>query len=175
MRIWRVHPPDQRLSSNGVLRMVLVWIGLCFLVFTFGLKRSSSIYSQCPPCDCSCSSGEYLFDLDPLGLINDSLTDCAKRDPVMNEEMSKDMLTMLSEELNLQKIVENETLVHTKKSLVDSRRAFSHYQKEAEKCNVGIETCEEARERAEAELIDERNLSALWEKRAREYGWKEGQ
>ncbi|KAI4350007.1 hypothetical protein L6164_010539 [Bauhinia variegata] len=170
MQAWRVHPPDQRLSSNGVLRIVLVWVGLCFLVFfTLGLRRSSSIPSRCPPCDCSCSSssGEYLFRLDPL--------DCAKRDPAINEETSKDLPSMLSEELNLQKIVANETLARTKKLVIDAGRASSHYQKEAQKCSVGIETCEEARERAEAELIEERNLSVLWEKRARQYGWKEEQ
>lgn len=101
------------------------------------------------------------------------LADCGKDDPVMNEEMNKDLLTMLSEELNLQKIVANETLEHTKRLIMDSKKTFSHYQKEAEKCNVGVETCEEARERAEAELIEELRLSALWENRAREYGWKD--
>lgn len=91
----------------------------------------------------------------------------------MNEEMDKDLLTTLSEELNLQKIVANETLEHTKRLVMDARKTFSHYQKEAEKCSVGVETCEEARERAEAQLIEERRLTALWENRAREYGWKD--
>lgn len=99
--------------------------------------------------------------------------DCGKHDPILNEEMNKGLLTMLSEELNLQKIVANETLEHTKQLIMDARKTFSHYQKEAEKCNIGVETCEEARERAEAELIEEHKLTTLWENRASEYGWVE--
>ncbi|KAG4396636.1 hypothetical protein AAZX31_19G223500 [Glycine max] len=180
MRVWRVHPPEQKLCPNGVLRWVLVWMSVCFLVFTVGppsrsmvKKSASSQFSSCPPCDCFCSSAEYL--LDPLGLVNGSIygADCGKHDPVLNEEMNKGILKMLSEELNLQKIVANETLEHTKQLIMDARKTFSHYQKEAEKCNIGVETCEEARERAEAELIEEHKLTALWENRAREYGWVE--
>lgn len=178
MRVWRVHPPEHKLCPHGVLRWVLVWMSVCFLVFTVGtpsrsrLKRSTSSFTQfsCPPCDCYCSSEEYL--LDPLGLVNGSISDCGKHDPVLNEEMNKDLLAMLSEELNLQKIVANETLEHTKMLVMDARKTFLHYQKEAEKCNIGMETCEAARERAEAELIEERRLTALWENRAREYGWQ---
>ncbi|XP_029126897.1 uncharacterized protein LOC109797261 isoform X2 [Cajanus cajan] len=172
MRVWRVHSPEQKfLCPHGVvLRWVLVWMSVCFLVFTVGppcrsrLKKSaSSTQFSCPPCDCYCSSEEYL--LDPL--------DCGKHDPVLNEEMNKNLLTMLSEELNLQKIVANETLEHTKRLIMDARKTFSHYQREAEKCNVGMESCEQARERAEAELIEERRLTALWENRAREFGWND--
>ncbi|KAK7337822.1 hypothetical protein VNO77_18409 [Canavalia gladiata] len=173
MRVWRIHPQEQRVCTHqGVTRWVLVWMTVCFLVFTVGPpSRWRLKETQCPPCDCYCSSPEY--PLYPLGLVNGSITDCGKNDPVMNEEMNKDLLTMLSEELNLQKIVANETLEHTKRLVMDARKTFSHYQKEAEKCNVGMETCEEARERAEAELVEERRLTALWEKRAREYGWGE--
>jgi hypothetical protein len=89
----------------------------------------------------------------------------------MNVEMTKDQLTMLSEELKLQKIVANETLEHTKRLVTNARNTFSHYKAEAEKCNIGMETCEEARERAEAELVEERRLTAIWENRARDYGW----
>ncbi|RDX70914.1 hypothetical protein CR513_49795, partial [Mucuna pruriens] len=177
MRVWRVHQAEQKLCPHGVLRWVLVWMSVCFLLFTVGppsrsrLKKTASTRFSCPPCHCNCSSAEYL--LDPLGLVNGSISDCGKHDPVLNEEMNKDLLTMLSEELNLQKIVANETLEHTKSLVMDARKTFSHYQKEAEKCNVGMETCEEARERAEAELIEERRLTALWENRAREYGWND--
>ena len=87
--------------------------------------------------------------------------------------MKKDLLTLLSEELHLRKIVVNETLEHSKKVVMAAKRISSHYQKESEKCNMGIESCEEARERAQVELTDERRLSELWERRAREYGWKE--
>ncbi len=36
----------------------------------------------------------------------------------------------------------------------------------------GMETSEEARERAEAELVIERKQTVLWERRARAMGWK---
>ncbi len=36
----------------------------------------------------------------------------------------------------------------------------------------GMETSEEARERAEAELVIERKRTVLWERRARAMGWK---
>jgi hypothetical protein len=50
----------------------------------------------------------------------------------------------------------------------------SQYQKEAEKCNFGMDTCEAARERAEEVLQEQRKLSATWEFGARERGWREG-
>ncbi|XP_061348523.1 uncharacterized protein LOC133293917 [Gastrolobium bilobum] len=171
MRVLRVHSLNQRLCPYRVLRWVLVWMIVCFLVWR--MKESASSQSPCPPCDCYCSSTEY--PLDPLGLVNDSINgaDCGKHDSDMNEEMNKDLLTLLSEELNLQKIVANETLEHTKRLVLEARKTISHYKKEAEKCNAGVGTCEEARERAEAELIKERRLTALWENLAREYGWEE--
>lgn len=91
----------------------------------------------------------------------------------MNEEMEKDLVDLLSEELSLLKAVANDTMEHTKALMMDTRKAYSHYQKEAEKCSAGVEACEEARERAERELAAELKLSALWEKRAREHGWKD--
>ncbi|KDO44988.1 hypothetical protein CISIN_1g034629mg [Citrus sinensis] len=87
--------------------------------------------------------------------------------------MEKDTVALLSEELALQKSVANETLQRSKELIMDARKASSHYQREAEKCTAGIETCEEARERAEKDLGEESRLSALWEKRAREHGWKD--
>lgn len=87
--------------------------------------------------------------------------------------MEKDTVALLSEELALQKSVANETLQRSKELITDARKASSHYQREAEKCTAGIETCEEARERAEKELGEESRLSALWEERAREHGWKD--
>lgn len=87
--------------------------------------------------------------------------------------MAKDVVALLSEELNLQKAVANDTIEHTKALIMDARKTSSHYQKEGEKCSVGVETCEEARERAEKELVEELKLSVLWENRARELGWKD--
>ncbi|XP_019417782.1 PREDICTED: uncharacterized protein LOC109328664 [Lupinus angustifolius] len=168
MREWRVlHPLKQRVCSNGVLRWVLIWVCFCFLVFTVGSPnkwRLKENISTCPPCECYCSlAQEY-----PQHLL-----DCVKDDPVMNEEMNKNLIIILSEELTLQKIVANETLEHTKRLLMDAKKTFSQYQKEVEKCNVGVGTCEEAREKAEAEFIEELRLSALWENRALEYGWND--
>ncbi|XP_047152486.1 uncharacterized protein LOC124824150 [Vigna umbellata] len=177
MRVWRVHLPEQKLCPHGVLRWVLVWMSVCLFLVTVGppsrslVKKSAPPRFSCPPCDCHCSSAEHL--LDPLGLGNGSVSDCGKHDPVLNEEMNKDLLAMLSEELNLQKVVAKERLEHTKRLVMDARKSFSQYQKEAEKCNIGMETCEEARQRAEAELIEERRLTTTWENRAREYGWSD--
>ncbi|XP_027931455.1 uncharacterized protein LOC114187403 [Vigna unguiculata] len=177
MRVWRVHLPEQNLCPHGVFRWVLVWMSVCLFVFMVGppsrslVKKSASPQLSCPRCDCYCSSAEFL--LDPLGLANGSVSDCGKHDSVLNEEMKKDLLAMLSEELNLQKVVANESLEHTKRLVMDARNSFSQYQKEAEKCNIGMETCEEARQRAEAELVEERRLTTLWENRAREYGWSD--
>ncbi|KAF9607153.1 hypothetical protein IFM89_032375 [Coptis chinensis] len=111
--------------------------------------------------------------LDAAGLINSSLADCGKHDPELNEELKKDITDLLTEELSLQRIVTNDNMQHTKASIVEARKTSSHYQKEAEKCTAGMETCEEAREKAEAELRAERKLSAVWEERAREHGWKD--
>ncbi|TQD86221.1 hypothetical protein C1H46_028238 [Malus baccata] len=77
----------------------------------------------------------------------------------------------MSEEVSLQQAVANITLQRADVALMGARRVSSLFQKEAEKCNVGVETCEEARERAEAELAEELRLSDAWERRARELGW----
>lgn len=87
--------------------------------------------------------------------------------------MEKSIVVLLSEELTLQKAVVNETLRHSSALIMNARKASAHYQREAEKCNAGIETCEDARERAERELMVERRITAMWENRAREYGWKD--
>lgn len=91
----------------------------------------------------------------------------------MNEEMQKDAISLLAEELSLQKEVADDNLQRTKALITATKKTSSHFQKEAEKCNAGMETCEEAREKAEAGLIEECKLSALWEKRAHDHGWKD--
>ncbi|KAJ4969304.1 hypothetical protein NE237_016005 [Protea cynaroides] len=95
-----------------------------------------------------------------------------KHDPDNDEEM-EDIIDLLSEELNLLRNVTHDNLKHTKASILKARNTSSQYQKEAEKCNTGMETCEEAREKAEATLIAERHLSELWERRDREREWKD--
>eukprot|EP00262_Sarcandra_glabra_P003530 TRINITY_DN14268_c0_g1_i1.p1 TRINITY_DN14268_c0_g1~~TRINITY_DN14268_c0_g1_i1.p1 ORF type:complete len:177 (+),score=29.78 TRINITY_DN14268_c0_g1_i1:111-641(+) len=165
--------------SPSVLRLVLVLVGGClfgyllgpplYWYFTESLSGQSS--STCPPCVCDCSSESTLSM--PLELVNSSFADCGGRDPDMNKEMEKDIVDLLAEEINLKTNVTKDNEEHTKASLLEARKTSSQYQKEAEKCNAGMETCEEARERAEADLRAELKLSALWEKRARARGWKD--
>ncbi|MCL7022514.1 hypothetical protein MKW94_026960 [Papaver nudicaule] len=164
--------------NPGLLRLVMLLISICLVgyLITHPLNLSSGTANlprrlSCPPCVCDCSS-EALFSL-PSGLLNNSLLDCGKNDPEMSSEIKKDLIDLLSEELRLLKGVMDDNVQHTRGLISDARKTSSQYQKEAEKCNVGIETCEEAREKAEAELIAERKLSALWESRARETGWKD--
>ncbi|KAG8481089.1 hypothetical protein CXB51_025826 [Gossypium anomalum] len=60
-----------------------------------------------------------------------------------------------------------------KKALLDhAKKLASQYQKEADKCNSGMETCEEVREKAEEALSAQMKLTAMWE-RARQKGWRE--
>lgn len=59
-------------------------------------------------------------------------------------------------------------------ALLEAKKITSQYQKEADKCNSGMETCEEAREKAEAALMAQKKLTSMWELRARQRGWKEG-
>ncbi|PPS02943.1 hypothetical protein GOBAR_AA17716 [Gossypium barbadense] len=58
-------------------------------------------------------------------------------------------------------------------SWMDAKKLASQYQKEADKCNSGMETCEEVREKAEEALSVQMKLTAMWEIRARQKGWRE--
>lgn len=59
-------------------------------------------------------------------------------------------------------------------ALLEAKKLTSQYMKEADKCNSGMETCEEAREKAELLLLEQKKQTAIWETRARQKGWKEG-
>ncbi|KAL3649912.1 hypothetical protein CASFOL_006315 [Castilleja foliolosa] len=156
-----------------MLRVVLVFVGLLLICYVerHSQKHSTSLAASCPPCSCDCIS-EPTLSL-PSEFINSSFTDCGKDDPETYSEMKKDLVALLSEEISLHENVTTDTLERTKALLMSAKRTSSHYQKEAEKCNAGMETCEGAREQAEVELTDERKLTALWMSRAREYGWKD--
>ncbi|KAA8536902.1 hypothetical protein F0562_029380 [Nyssa sinensis] len=162
--------------TSGVLRLVLVLVSVILVGYIVGrpffwqLKDSSSAQSSCPSCSCDCSSDTFSI---PLGFLNSSYSDCGKNDPDINQELEKDIITLKSEELSLLTNVTNDNLERTRASIMDTKRTSSQYQKEAEKCNVGVVTCEEAREKAQAALVEERKLSILWEERARTYGWKD--
>ncbi|XP_072989404.1 uncharacterized protein [Typha latifolia] len=161
-----------------------------------GTGRSRS--TTCAPCICDCPpplslhniapglvtwfSDEELLDICGRiwsyssivieGLINLSITDCGKHDLELNKEMEKQFVDLLSEELKLQEVIAEEHTHHINTTLLGAKRLASQYQKEAEKCNAATETCEEARERAEAALIKEKKITALWERRARQFGWR---
>ncbi|XP_055816798.1 uncharacterized protein LOC129886237 isoform X1 [Solanum dulcamara] len=166
------YPSEHRSSSRGTVRFVLVLVGLFLVIYMVRppTLRHSKALSSCPPCFCDCEE-DPMFS--PIDILNSSLADCGKSDPQMNEEMKKDIATLLAEEINLQKNVTDDVLDRTKALIMSAKRASSHYQKESEKCNIGIDTCEGGREKAEAALIEERKLSALWETRAIEFGWKD--
>ncbi|KAM1038835.1 hypothetical protein ACFX13_034187 [Malus domestica] len=167
------HPTKHGICSNGVLRLVFVLVGLCLVGYAVvhpTLYWSFKEHSSCPQCPCDCSTD---FASAPVDIINSSISDCGKHEPEMKEEMEKDIIALMSEELSLQQAVANETLQRADAALMGVRKVSSLFQKEAEKCNVGVETCEEARERAEAELAEELRLSEVWEKRAQELGWND--
>ncbi|MQL97542.1 hypothetical protein Taro_030234 [Colocasia esculenta] len=164
-------------------------------------ENASSSPSSCSPCVCNCppmlslqkvAPGELSFSPfsswerteigEESGLINLSVpvyncilyikTDCGKQDPLLNEEMEKQFVDLLTEELKLQEAVAEEHNHHMNYTVVEARQLASQYQKEAEKCNTATETCEEARERAEASLRREKKETSRWEHRARQLGWQ---
>lgn len=79
----------------------------------------------------------------------------------------------MSEELKLRESEALESQQRADMQLLEAKKMTSQYQKEADKCNSGMETCEEAREKSEAALVSQKKLTALWEMRARQKGWKE--
>jgi hypothetical protein len=127
--------------------------------------------SSCPPCTCDCSSQPLLSI--PQGLSNISFSDCAKHDPEVNEDTEKNFTELLSEELKLRETESTESQQRADMALLEAKKMTSQYQKEADKCNSGMETCEEAREKAEATLTSQKKLTSMWELRARQKGWKD--
>lgn len=103
------------------------------------------------------------------------LSDCSELDPVMRTEVSKNFVDLLSEELKLQAVVAEDAKQKSTYVLRDARKLSFEYRKESEKCNLGMETCEEAREKAEEDLLAEKRVSALWEERAKNLGWQDNQ
>ncbi|CAN6912032.1 unnamed protein product [Brassica oleracea] len=139
--------------------------------FNKGFVGSTRKSSVCPPCVCGCPPPVSLLEIAP-GLANLTVTDCGGDDPELKQEMEKQFVDLLTEELKLQEAVADEHSRHMNVTLLEAKRVASQYQKEAEKCNAATEICESARERAEALLIKERKITALWEKRARQSGWE---
>ncbi|XP_059635472.1 uncharacterized protein LOC132277651 [Cornus florida] len=138
--------------------------------FNKGFRRLPATSPSCTPCICDCPPPLSLFAIAP-GLLNLSVTGCGRDDPDMKEEVEKQFVDLLTEEMKLQETVGQERTYHMNITFGEARRVASQYQREAEKCNVATETCEQARERAEALMIKERKVTSSWERRARQLGW----
>ncbi|KAJ7981270.1 Protein of unknown function (DUF1068) [Quillaja saponaria] len=140
-----------------------------FMEAIAAVRHSSS---NCETCVCDCSSQPILSI--PEGLSNTSFGDCAKHDSEASEDTESNFAELLTEELKLRESEALENQRRADMALLEAKKVTSQYQKEADKCNSGMETCEEAREKAEASLVAQKKLTAMWEQRARQKGWKEG-
>ncbi|MBA0827477.1 hypothetical protein Goarm_012257, partial [Gossypium armourianum] len=155
------------------------WLRLCLVIFAvvsalavcgpalyWRFKKTLRFVdskSSCPPCICDCPPPLSLLKIAP---------DCGSNDPDLKKEMEKQFVDLLTEELKLQEAVAEEHTRHMNITFGEAKRVASQYQREAEKCIAAIETCEGARERAEALLIKERKVTTIWEQRARQMGWE---
>ncbi|KAF3452980.1 hypothetical protein FNV43_RR03413 [Rhamnella rubrinervis] len=149
-------------------------LAVCGPAIYWRLKKGISFAdpkNSCPPCICDCPPPLSLLKIAP-GLANLSVTDCGSDDPDLKQEMEKQFVDLLTEELKLQGTVAEEHARHMNVTLAEAKRVASQYQREAEKCNAATETCEQARERAEALLIKERKATSVWERRAHQMGWE---
>ncbi|KAG7983394.1 hypothetical protein I3843_04G104300 [Carya illinoinensis] len=170
------------MNNPTVLKVGLAVMGLCIAGYILGpplywhsmegLAAVSHSSNSCPPCQCDCSSQPLLSI--PEGLNNGSFADCAKHDPEVSEDTEKKFAELLTEELKLREAEALENQQRADMALLEAKKITSQYQKEADKCSSGMETCEEAREKAEATLVAQKKLTAMWELRARQRGWKEG-
>ncbi|XVF48452.1 hypothetical protein PTKIN_Ptkin03bG0191000 [Pterospermum kingtungense] len=146
------------LRSCLVIFAIVSALGVCGPALYWRVKKTLRLgdsKSSCPPCICDCPP--------PLSLL--------KIAPGM-QEMEKQFVDLLTEELKLQEAVSEEHARHMNITFGEAKRVASQYQREAEKCIAATETCEEARERAQALLIKERKVTTLWEQRARQMGWE---
>ncbi|KAH9744846.1 drim domain-containing protein [Citrus sinensis] len=151
-------------NQAAIAKVGLSLLGLCLFGYIVGPPLywhfmegldavSHSSAATCPPCVCDCSS-------QPLLSIPD--------------DTEKNFAELLAEELKLREAEALENQQRADMALLEAKKLTSQYQKEADKCNSGMETCEEAREKAEAALAAQKKLTATWEQRARQKGWREG-
>jgi hypothetical protein len=123
----------------------------------------------CPACDCDCDARPLL----------DLPEDCAKqfkgvKSRASGEETEKSFTEQLIEELRQREEEATQAQQQADVKLLETKKLASQYQKEADKCSSGMDTCEEAREKSAEALIQQKKLSAMWEQRAQELGWKPG-
>ncbi|XAR65681.1 hypothetical protein NMG60_11009867 [Bertholletia excelsa] len=165
--------------SPATVKVAMAILGACLAGYIVGPPLfwhlseavASARRDSCPPCHCDCSS-QPLFYI-PEGLNKTIFTDCMKHDSESSEEGDKGFTDLLVEELRSKEAEALENQQHGDRKLLEAKKMASAYQKEADKCNSGMETCEEAMEKAQAALVAQRELSAMWEIRARQRGWKE--
>ncbi|CAK9137256.1 unnamed protein product [Ilex paraguariensis] len=159
----------KHLHGNVMLLVVMGMMGLSIIGYI--VVSSSVRHTYCPPCVCDCSSQSLLSF--PKGFNHSFFTDCTKHDPEVNEEMEKSITDLLSEELKLTEAEAQKNHRRVDMAFLEAKQMASQYQKEANKCNSGMETCEEAREKAEAALAAQKELTAMWQQRAQQKGWRE--
>ncbi|XP_017221423.1 uncharacterized protein LOC108198165 [Daucus carota subsp. sativus] len=166
-------------SFRARIVKVIIWIlAFCLTAYILGpplyWHTSEALVSRfsCPPCLCDDCSSHSLPSISQ-GLNITSFIACMKNDPDMTEEMEKTIINQLSEELKLMESEATETQHIADKTLLETKKLVSQYQKEADKCTSGMETCEEAREKAEIALRKQQENTARWELRARQKGWKD--
>ncbi|MCO5594501.1 hypothetical protein L7F22_048532 [Adiantum nelumboides] len=168
--------PPQQLASIVKSAAVLMAAGLMIYMlsppfhwkFAKGVTHSS-FSRHCSACLCDCLAASESMFLPGYG--NSLLSDCGK----VQEDVDPRSVDLLVEELKLQEVTTEESQRRADAALLEAKKVASQYQKEAEKCSSGMETCEEARERSEAALAAQKRLSAMWERRARQLGWRDKQ
>ncbi|XP_019101349.1 PREDICTED: uncharacterized protein LOC104786323 isoform X2 [Camelina sativa] len=158
-------------KHTAALKVGLALLALCMIGYILGpplywhLTEALAVSAtSCSACVCDCSSL-------PLLTIP---TDCAKRDPEVNEDTEKNYAELLTEELKQREAASMEKHKRVDTGLLEAKKVTSSYQKEADKCNSGMETCEEAREKSEKALVEQKKLTSTWEQRARQKGYKDG-
>ncbi|KAL8136846.1 hypothetical protein V2J09_002847 [Rumex salicifolius] len=161
-----------RICSPRTAKMATTVMGMSMICYIagpplywhlLGLIADVNRFS-CPPCTCDCSSFP-LFSLPQ---------DCMKPDDEdSGEESQRSNASILIEKLRMKESEAVESQHRAETALLEAKKLTSQFQKDADKCTSGMETCEEAKEKAEVALELQRKLNAMWEMRARQKGWKE--
>ncbi|CAI0625972.1 unnamed protein product [Linum tenue] len=174
-------------EQQKTVKTAMVFLGFCLVAYIVipplfwhlsdfitatSSSSSSSSSSYCPPCFCDCSTQPLFSLFDDLS-ANTSFSECTKKqDPEVGEEAQSNFTELLAEEVKLKEAEAVRNQQRADVALLEAKKMTSQYQKEADKCSAGMDTCEVARETAEEALASQRQISALWERRARQRGWR---